>query len=147
MKNSKWIPGLSLALMFNTLMPVQAFGWGVEFTPMPIPISESCTATILKGTDDGPYAGYGFVAPTVFISVDKSGQRLFDVLPAGNGKYLLRIGLYIPKNPETAQKFISEDSSLYSRSDCDLETIRKVVAKTKLPSGSTPIKSLHAPDS
>ncbi len=142
MKNNKWIPGLSLALMLNTVIPIQAFGWGVEFTPLAIPMGDDCTATILQGTNDGPYAGVGFVAPTVFISVDKSGQRLFDILPAGNGKYLLRIGIYIPKNPESAAMFRNDESTLYGSAGCDLESIRNAVAKTKVAKGATQIKSL-----
>ncbi len=134
---------LSLLSLFSVST---AFGWGIGLDPVALPINASCSVTVLRGTETGKFKGVAFVAPTVLISVDKYGDRLFDIIPGKNGKWILRVGFYIPSDPVETMKYrIKDNSTLIGAQTCTMDTIKAALAmKVKMQKGQALTEKLDA---
>src|SRR5262249_8110821 len=99
-----------------------AFADGVEFQPVPIDVSKRCSSLVLEGTSR--FAGTAFVVPKVFLSINKSRDRLFEIIPLrSNDDYLLRIALFIPSDPTEALAARPNSGDFFPHG-CDLNDLR-----------------------
>lgn len=90
---------LSVSLLMPSIRARAADGVdGVEFLPVPVNVADNCSAMILKGTNR--FRGIAFKMPRVILGVNKTLQDLFEIIPKGDGKYTLRVGLYFPTKEE-----------------------------------------------
>ncbi len=102
---------------------VSAFGQvtgsdGVEFQVVPVGVEDQCNRIVLQGT--GRFQGIAWLAPQVYVSVNRNLERLFEVIPAEQpGQSIVRLGLYFPFADEGLES--RRDRSLLIEHGCPME--------------------------
>ncbi len=95
---------------------------GVEFQVMPISVEDQCSRTILKGT--GRLAGSAWLAPRVFVSMNRRLETLFEIITTQTaGESLVRFGLYFPFTDEAYK--LREGTTDLILHGCDLGAVRR----------------------
>lgn len=103
---------------------------GIQFDMVPVDVRKKCASQILKGTDR--FKGTAFVLPRAFVSIDREGNTMFEIVPLSRGRYLLRFGLFFPHTDETYQPTSDagrqrRDKSHVYLAGCDLDAAMRAM--------------------